>query len=138
MSRIAIIQGKSDGAVTIKLSATVRICDETLEGFASKGATPGDALHLGRLERAILLLGELPGVQARSMISRGSVPGSAAVTFDVSEGPIASGIAWSDNTANRYAGAWGGNVLARLNDACCGSWLCRQASDGSSEVERFA
>ena len=114
--RIAIMQGKSDGAIRIKRNKSVRISEKQLEGIAFKGATPGEPLNLRRLERAILLVKQLPGVQARSMISPGSVPGSSVVTFEVNEGPLVSGSAWSDNTANPYTGAWSGNAQVKLND----------------------
>jgi hemolysin activation/secretion protein len=113
---IAVIQGKSDGAIRIKRNSSVRISNRVLEGFASNGATPGEALNLGRLERTALLINDLPGVQARTMIAPGSVSGSSAVTLDVSEGSLVSGAVWGDNQGNRYTGIWRGNAMVTLND----------------------
>jgi len=83
--RIAIVQGKSDGAIRIKRNDSVRICEDRLEGFTRKGATPGEALNLKRLEHSLLLVKDLPGIHARSMISPGSVTDTSIVTFEVNE-----------------------------------------------------
>jgi hemolysin activation/secretion protein len=113
---IAIIQGKSDGAIMIKRNSSVRISDKSLEGFALKGAAPGKPMNQGRLEHSVLLVNDLPGIHARSMIAPGSVPGSSVVTLDVKEDGLVSGSVWGDNMGNRYTGAWRGNAQVTLND----------------------
>ena len=122
--RIAIIQGKSDGNIRIKLNKSVRICDTTLEKFALKGATPGEPLNRGRLEQSLLHINALPGIHARSMVAPGSVSESSIVTFDVTEGALVSGNVSSDDTGNSYTGAWRGNALVLMNDPLrCGDQL---------------
>jgi hemolysin activation/secretion protein len=114
--RIAIVQGKSDGGIRIKRNDSVRICDDRLEGYTRKGAIPGEALNLRRLEHSLLLVKDLPGIHARSMISPGSVTDTSIVTFEVNEDPLVSGAAWGDNMGSRYTGAWSGNIQVTLND----------------------
>jgi hemolysin activation/secretion protein len=113
---IAIIQGKSDGEIRIKRNSSVRIRPGVLEGLTANGATSGEPLNLKRLERALLTVNDQPGMKARAMIAPGSVSGTSAVTFDVSEGALVSGTVWGDNMGNRYTGAWRGNAMISLND----------------------
>jgi len=113
---IAIVQGKSDGGIKAERDDSVRISKNVLEGITHDGAEDGKALNLHRLERAILLTNDLPGMNAKAMIQPGSLSGTSTVTFKTSEGPLVSGAAWSDNMGNRYTGAWRGSAMVSLND----------------------
>ena len=113
---IGILQGKSDGSIQIHRDSSVRVGEGRLQGIANRGATPGEPLKQDRLERAILLENDLPGVSARAEIAPGSTPGTSAVKFNVSEGAPVTGTVWGDNQGNRYTGAYRGSALVNIND----------------------
>jgi len=113
---IAIIQGKSDGSLTIKRSPTTRISEQTLRSIAATAVQPGQPLKEQSLERSVLLMNDLPGVNARASLSAGATPGSTDVQIDVSESSLLGGAVWGDNHGNRYTGAWRGNGMVNVND----------------------
>jgi hemolysin activation/secretion protein len=113
---IAILQGTSDGTLIIKRDPSARIDEGVLRNIGSKAVSPGQALSEQQLERSVLLMNDLSGVNARASLAPGATAGSTAVQIDVSEGPIFSGSVWGDNYGNRYTGAWRGNGMINLND----------------------
>jgi hemolysin activation/secretion protein len=113
---IIIIQGKSDGSLTIKRSPTARISEETLQGIGETAVLPGQPLNEKQLERSVLLMNDLPGVNARASLAAGATPGSTGVQIDVNEDPLLGGAVWGDNQGNRYTGAWRGNGMVNVND----------------------
>ena len=113
---IAIIQGTSDGSLTIKRSPTARISEKTLRGIGESAVMPGQPLNEKTLERSVLLMNDLPGVHARASLAAGATTGSTGVQIDVSEGSLLGGAVWGDNQGNRYTGAWRGNGMLNVND----------------------
>ena len=113
---IAIIQGKSDGGITIKGDSSVRIREEKLQAIAQGAISSGAALNEKNLERAVLLMNDLAGVSAKASLAPGAAPGSTGIAVDVSEGSLYAGALWGDNQGNRYTGAWRGNGMLNLND----------------------
>lgn len=113
---IAIIQGVSDGSLNIKRDKKARIREEVLRSIGKIVVLPGQALNVQKLERAVLLMNDLPGVAARASLAPGAIPGSTGIRVDVSEGPLFSGAMWGDNQGNRYTGDWRSNVMLNVND----------------------
>lgn len=113
---ISVIQGSSDGSLLIKSDPSVRIDEEVIRNIGVKAVSPGQPLSERDLERAVLLMNDLTGVNARASLAPGVKAGSTAVQIDVSEGPIFSGALWGDNYGNRYTGTWRGNGMINLND----------------------
>lgn len=113
---VRIIQGKNDGGIAVDRDASARIGDGILKRMVRSGAKDGEALNLQNLERAVLLVNDLPGVSARASIEPGKSSGTSSVRFGVSEGNLVSGVIWSDNYGNRYTGMWRGNAMVMVND----------------------
>lgn len=113
---IAVVQGKSDGSVKINESSDLRINKERLERMANQGVQAGQAVRAENLERAVLLMNDLPGIKAKASLSPGSAPQTTALTINASEGPLFTGFLWADNYGNRYTGDVQGNGLFQLND----------------------
>lgn len=66
---------------------------------------PGAAITAGPLERSVLLLNDLPGVQAEAVLRPGSESGTGDLTVQVAGGRrLVSGEVGLDNHGNRYAG----------------------------------
>jgi len=113
---IAIIKGSSDGSLIIKRDPKARISEKVLQNIGETAVRTGQTLSLQKLERAVLLMCDLPNVKARASLAAGVTPGSTAVQVDVEEGPLFSGSVWGDNYGNRYTGTWRGNGMLSLND----------------------
>jgi len=121
---IRLAQGVSDGRMTFKKDKTVRLCSGVLSAIGSDAVQSGQAINERKLEQALLLMNELPGVSANAGLSKGSVPGSTGVNVDVSEGPLLSGAVWEDNFGNYYTGRGRSSGMVNINDPSgCGDQL---------------
>ena len=113
---IAVSQGKSDGTLSIKRDKSARINTTTVQRIGELAIRNGHSLNEKKLERSVLLMSDLPGVNARASLAPGKVPNSSGVEISVTEGPLFSGTAWTDNQGNIYTGALRGNLMLSLND----------------------
>lgn len=93
-----------------------RIAAERLDAIAAAQLRPGGAAHEGDMERALLLMNDLPGLSAKARLEPGAEAGSTRVLVDVEEGPLLAGNAGIDNYGNRDTGSAQLNVAAQLND----------------------
>ena len=116
---IAVSQGKSDGTLSIQRDKSVRINSTILQSIGELAIRKGHSLNEKKLERSVLLMSDLPGVSARASLAPGKVPNSSGVEISVTEGPLFSGTAWTDNQGNFYTGAWRGNLMLSFNDPLC-------------------
>lgn len=93
-----------------------RIDSNRLAAIAAHRLPAGTVAHEGDLERAMLLMNDLPGVTARARLEPGQESGSTHVAVDVEEGPLVTGSVGIDNYGNRDTGAAQLNLAAQLND----------------------
>ena len=114
--KIAIVQGKSDGSLKIEDDGTLRISNYFLRLMGERAIVKGQSMSSGKLERAVLLMNDLPGITAKASLEPGSDPDTVALTVKASEGRMATGALWADNHGNRYTGAIRGNALLEVND----------------------
>jgi len=114
--QISISQVKSDGKVTIKRDKSARICPDFLHRIALSPLHAGKPINERELERALLLINDLPGVSAKASFVAGTAPGTSGVDVAVTEGKLFSAMLYGDNQGNRYVGAWRGNAMVSLND----------------------
>ncbi|WP_321532634.1 ShlB/FhaC/HecB family hemolysin secretion/activation protein [uncultured Desulfuromonas sp.] len=113
---IAIVQGKSDGTLEIDADDTLRIRKNRLEKIGAQGIRRGEPVRRADLERAVLLMNDLPGIRAKAILSPGGEPGSIRVTYRASEGPLLNGTLMAENFGNRYTGTLRFGGTASLND----------------------
>lgn len=102
---IAIIAGQVQDVPDLRISEQSRIKPQILAEMASAGAPSGKALQQPQLERSLLLMNDLPGISARSILESGETPGSTRITIEAQEGPLLSGAVSVNNFGNRYTGA---------------------------------
>ncbi|MDN5939991.1 MAG: hypothetical protein L0H83_15205, partial [Salinisphaera sp.] len=80
----------------------------------------------------LLLLNDLPGVKARSILSPGAAAGASLLTTEVTQGPRLSGHVDFDNYGNKFSGAWRVGAGLNLNDLTgYGDQLTLRVSDSS-------
>ncbi len=121
---IAILPGFLDGgkgagkAFSIAKDAQklVRLSQGLIESVASQHLKPGAVANEAHLERVLLLLGEMPGVSARSQLEPGASPGATSVMLNIEEGPIWSGSVMADNYGSRFTGIGQVNANLQVND----------------------
>ena len=113
---IAVHQGKSDGSLSIKKDKSVRIRTKILQSVGALAIRRDQPLNEQKLERSVLLMNDLPGIDARASLAPGTIPNSSGVEIAVTEGDLFSGTAWADNQGNYYTGAWRGNTTLTFND----------------------
>ncbi|MBB4844557.1 hemolysin activation/secretion protein [Paucibacter oligotrophus] len=71
----------------------------------ANAALPPGAVRGEQIERAILLINDVPGVSARASLDKGAEPGSSRIIVTAEELPALGGSVFADNFSNRYTGA---------------------------------
>ncbi|MBW8302839.1 MAG: ShlB/FhaC/HecB family hemolysin secretion/activation protein [Brevundimonas sp.] len=105
---IDVLEGRY-GAIELRNQSGVS--DAVVNGVLG-GLDRGDPVAIAPLERRLLLLSDIPGVQVHSTLSPGADVGSSDLTVDLTRAPLISGSLEADNAGNRYTGAYrfGGSV----------------------------
>lgn len=112
---IMVLEGKLD-SVSLKPTTELRLRPEVVERTLRAALPPGEVIREADLERGLLLLNDLPGITARSVISPGTALGTSTITAEVSEGPLVSGSLDTDNHGNKYSGYYQLGATLNLND----------------------
>lgn len=116
--RIAVLEGRY-GEIDLRNRARVR--DAVLEQALS-ALRPGQAVQAGELERALLLLSDLPGVAVKGTLQPGAETGTTSLLVDAEAGPLVFGSLDADNFGGYYTGEYrlsgsiGVNNPLRLGD----------------------
>jgi hemolysin activation/secretion protein len=112
---IVVLEGKVD-RINVRPSGTIRLDGKIVERTLRSALPEEAAIREAELERGLLILGDLPGVDVRSTLAPGAAVGTSALTAEVSEGPPVSGNVEFDNYGNKFSGRnrIGGTVS--LND----------------------
>lgn len=112
---ITVLEGKID-RISIRPTGETRLRDTVVEATL-RAALPADGLiREEELERGLLLLNDIPGVDVRSVLSPGTVLGASVVTVEVSEGPLVSGNVDFDNYGNKFSGPYRLGAAVSVND----------------------
>jgi hemolysin activation/secretion protein len=105
---IVVIEGQY-GKITLNNSSHLsdNVANNVLEGL-----NRGDLVITAPLERRLLLLSDLPGVEVSSTLSPGASVGTSDLSVDLTPGPRVTGSLSADNGGNYYTGVYriGGSV----------------------------
>lgn len=102
---LEVREGTLDGAKGVRVQGSgLRLDPEEAEAIVRGALAREDALRLEHLERGMLLLNDLPGVNATANLEPGETAGSTRIVVDAKEGPLATGSLMADNYGNRYVG----------------------------------
>ena len=94
-----------------------RISATRLEKMVESAQSPGKPLNADALDRALLLIGDLPGVSASGRLAEGQNPGETDVLLSVTDTKLVTGDVTVDNAGARFTGAGRVIVDASLNSA---------------------
>lgn len=112
--RLRVIEGTLD-QVRVESATEEGAAINLIKSYAEKIKTNGGPINAAQLERYLLLINDLPGVSARSILAPSqTVVGAADLTIIVSRDPydLTANI---DNYGSRYLGQWEGVVAGSLN-----------------------
>jgi hemolysin activation/secretion protein len=100
--RIKVVAGKY-GTISVKNESLVR--DGVVKGVIDHAVTESSYIRKDELERALLLLSDLPGAaMPRIAIGRGGQPETSDFVFNVPEGKRFDGYVLGDNFGSPYTG----------------------------------
>ncbi|AKQ57049.1 hemolysin activation/secretion protein [Bordetella hinzii] len=88
--------------------------DTRAQGYLS-GLKPGEVIESAPLERAALLLSDLPGVNISPIMRPGQELGTGDLAVDVRRGERVTGSVGLDNQGNRYTGQFRANASLAIN-----------------------
>lgn len=97
---IAVLEGRY-GQISLKNSST--LSDGLANGLLA-GLQGGDTVAIAPLERSILLLSDIPGVNVQSTLVPGASVGASDLIVEVAPGPRVAGSIDADNHGSRYTG----------------------------------
>jgi len=112
---VQVLEGRVS-KVTMVPEANVRMQPDAARRYLDALVPTGRPVQEERLERALLLTQDLPGMGARAELSKGQGIGESELAVLLSEGPLASGSVSLDNSSNRYTGATRLSGNLALND----------------------
>ncbi len=105
---IAVIEGRYS---QISLQNQTNVWDGIFTGVLD-GLNSGDPVITDPLERRLLIISDIPGVEVRSTLAPGAAVGTSDLTVGVTPGQRVTGSLEADNWGNPYTGAYrlGGEV----------------------------
>ena len=112
---IAVIEGRL-GAIKFKRSGTTRLTDARAEGYLAGASPVGAPIREQYIERGLMLLNDLPGVEVKSTLIPGATPGSSDLVVETTEGGLVSGSIDGDNFGNKYTGIARVGATVNLNN----------------------
>ena len=111
---IAVVEGRL-GKLNLKLDPTLRLKERVIQGYLDH--IPKDRPLTGRdIERALLLLNDLPGISVSGVLEPGGEAGTGDLDVTVKEGALVSGSVTVDNLGARSAGEHRLGAEVSLND----------------------
>jgi hemolysin activation/secretion protein len=123
------------GGAEIDLSEETRLSLDRASAHVASAAVPGDAVNTRRLDRAVLLLDDLPGVAASGSLAAGGREGETLLQLRLTAEPLVNGQLSVDNQGSNATGAWRASANLALNSPLGmgdQATLAAVRSDGSS------
>lgn len=101
---VAIMIGSLEEKVDVSIQGSHRIKKKVLENIANQAISRDDVILSNDVERAVLLINDLPGISAKAYLDKGQTPGTSRITIESKEGSVISSSLSADNFGNRYTG----------------------------------
>ncbi len=109
---IAVLEGHY-GKVT--LNNPKSLSDNVPNNIVS-GLKSGETITIAPLERRLLLLSDLPGMEVKSTLIPGASVGASDLIVDLAAGPRVTGEVDADNAGNRYTGEYRLGATVNFNE----------------------
>ena len=99
----------------IKLNNKSSLKDQRILAY-TKDLRPGKVVNTNKLEKSLLILNDLPGVEAKAAIEPGNKPGSSNLTINVHDLEKQGGYVYIDDYGNRSTGRFRYGVDYHINN----------------------
>lgn len=109
---IAVVEGHYG---QIELRNQSRLSDGLARSVLA-GLKPGDLVAAPPLQRRLLLLSDIPGVEVTSTLKPGAEVGTSDLVVDITPGRFVTGSLEADNAGNYYTGEWRAGGSINLNN----------------------
>ena len=111
---LKVFEGKLDRTDGVKIKGSMlRVNPQVLQAIVQSSVPADQAVQKESLERALLLIADLPGLSATSKLEAGSDAGATRVVVQAAEGDLLVPSLSFNNHGNIYTGAY--QVLAGVN-----------------------
>ena len=101
---IAVIEGRL-GAIKFNLSGKTRLAERRAQELVAGAAPMGAPIREQNIERGLMLLNDMPGVEVKSTLVPGATPGTSDLLIEPTKGALLTGSVDADNYGNKYTGA---------------------------------
>lgn len=113
---IWVLEGRISEIRIEPVQGDVRLRGERVEKTILEGIGKQRYIRIDGLERALLLLSDVPGVNAQVRLAPGEGVGTSIATVSISEGPVVTGDVNFDDYGNKYSGRYRVGLGFSLND----------------------
>lgn len=110
---ITVVEGHY-GKITLNNQTSL---SDHLANSILAGLETGDTISIAPLESRLLLLADLPGVEVKSTLVPGAMPGASDLIVSITPGQRVTGEVDADNAGNRYTGEYRVGATVNLNNA---------------------
>ena len=112
---IAVIEGRL-GTIRVSATGTVRLSAEQAQEIVAGSAPLGKPIHEAGVERALMLLNDLPGVDVKSTLVPGASVGTSDLVIETTEGVLVNGSADIDNYGSASTGILRAGATLNVNN----------------------
>lgn len=112
---IAVIEGRL-GAIKFTRSGETRLSEARAQELVADAAAVSSPIREQNIERGLMLLNDLPGVEVKSTLVPGATPGTSDLVVETTEGALLTGSVDLDNYGNKYIGAVRAGATLNIND----------------------
>ena len=112
---IAVIEGRL-GKVQINPQGDTRLRSDVAAAMVEGAAPVGSPINERSVERGLMLLNDLPGVDVKSTLVPGATPGTSNLVVDTTEGKLLSGSVDVDNFGAQTSGVYRPGATINFND----------------------
>jgi hemolysin activation/secretion protein len=112
---IAVVEGRL-GAVKFNRKGDARLKESVASAVMAGSAAPGAPINEANIERGLMLLNDLPGIDVKSTLVPGATPGTSDLVVETTEGKMVGGSVDIDNYGNVFTGAARAGVTLNADD----------------------
>ena len=115
--QISILEGRlASPGFSVQGTDKVRLKKNRVLALLNSAMTEGQILKKSELERGMLLVGDLPGITAKSTLVPGASVGTSELLVEANEDSLLTGSVETDNYGGRYTGNFRGGGSLQLNN----------------------
>lgn len=102
--RIVVVEATFGGA-RFEGPSSARMSSATIQKYVAAAQKVGEPVYVPAVDRALLLLGDIPGIAVTGNLREGTSSGQTDLVFNVQDKSLLSGDAALDNTGSRSTGS---------------------------------